>query len=201
MAIFSYVVARDYGFAPNPFGGYCTLATCKPEIRHFAQVGDWVIGTGSAQRQRKDFLVYAMKVAETLTYDEYWDDPRFQDKKPDLQSSKKRAFGDNIYHHNKDGWWQSDSHHSFADGTPNHSNIQNDTKRDRILVATEYAYWGKSGPKFPKNLRNYLGCDICAVRGYKRNFPTGMETEFVAWFLSLNAQGYIDRPLDWVRTP
>ena len=29
MSLFSYVVARDTGFAPNPSGGYCTLANCK----------------------------------------------------------------------------------------------------------------------------------------------------------------------------
>ena len=27
--LFSYVVDHDYGFAPNPFGGFCTLAKCK----------------------------------------------------------------------------------------------------------------------------------------------------------------------------
>ena len=30
---YSYIITRDYGFAPNPFGGVCTLATCKPKIR------------------------------------------------------------------------------------------------------------------------------------------------------------------------
>src|SRR5712671_5339411 len=33
MRLYSYVVARDFGFAPNPFFGVCTLATCKPDIR------------------------------------------------------------------------------------------------------------------------------------------------------------------------
>ncbi|WP_225761747.1 hypothetical protein [Acinetobacter sp. Marseille-P8610] len=33
MKIFSYVVSRDFGFAPNPFFNFCTLATCKPKIR------------------------------------------------------------------------------------------------------------------------------------------------------------------------
>src|SRR5882762_6472831 len=46
--LYSYVVARDFGFAPNPFYGFCTLATCKPRIRAHACVGDWVLGTGSA---------------------------------------------------------------------------------------------------------------------------------------------------------
>lgn len=44
LKLYSYVVARDFGFAPNPFHGYCTLATCKPDIRATASVGDWVIG-------------------------------------------------------------------------------------------------------------------------------------------------------------
>ena len=38
MKLFSYVVARDFAFAPNPFHGYCTLATCKPIIRRVTQV-------------------------------------------------------------------------------------------------------------------------------------------------------------------
>lgn len=33
MTLYSYVVAHDFGFAPNPFDGLCTLATCKPDIR------------------------------------------------------------------------------------------------------------------------------------------------------------------------
>lgn len=41
---FSYILTRDYGFAPNPFNGTCTLATCKPKIRATANVanGLWV---------------------------------------------------------------------------------------------------------------------------------------------------------------
>ena len=34
--LFSYVVRYDYGFAPNPFEGCCTIATCKPQIRRAA---------------------------------------------------------------------------------------------------------------------------------------------------------------------
>jgi hypothetical protein len=52
MRLFSYVVARDYGFAPNPFHRHCTLATCKPGIRARAAVGDWVIGTGAKTKYR-----------------------------------------------------------------------------------------------------------------------------------------------------
>ena len=37
MTLYSYTVAADTGFAPNPFHGFCTLACCKPGIRRTAQ--------------------------------------------------------------------------------------------------------------------------------------------------------------------
>ena len=201
MTLFSYVVARDYGFAPNPFGEFCTLATCKPDVRRFAQVSDWVVGTGSAKWKRKGYLVYAMKVAETMTFDEYWSDPRFDYKKPNLRASKKHAFGDNIYHRVRNTWRQENSHHSLADGSPNPRNIRNDTQVNRVLVATEFAYWGGSGPEIPEKLRDYQGHDLCIGRGYKKHFPTDMEASFTAWYLSLQARGCLARPLDWKKTP
>jgi hypothetical protein len=199
VSLFSYVVARDYGFAPNPFGGFCTLATCKPGIRRLAKTGDWIVGTGSATYMRKGNIVYAMKVAESITFDEYWADPRFQQKKPDLRASKKWAYGDNIYHWINGTWSQLDSHHSFADGSPNSRNIRNDTQTDRVLVATQYAYWGSSGPQIPESLRSFAGHDLCIGRGYKRHFPAGMEDHFFAWFSSLQKQGYLGRPIEWTK--
>ena len=135
MKLFSYVVARDYGFAPNPFYNVCTLATCKPQIRRNAAVGDWVIGTGSASHARSGHLVYAMEVSEVMTYTEYWLDRRFAKKRPVLRAGKKRAFGDNIYRCDGAGrWHQADSHHSLVSGRPNVHNIEHDTKTDRVLI-------------------------------------------------------------------
>ena len=48
MKLYSYIITRDYGFAPNPYGGMCTLATCKPVIRRKAQIGDWVAAIGGS---------------------------------------------------------------------------------------------------------------------------------------------------------
>jgi len=95
MKVYSYVVARDYGFAPNPFFGYCTLATCKPVIRRVARAGDWIVGTGSAEHGRQDYIVFAMRVTEVEAFDDFWEDPRFKRKRPNLRGSNKQAFGDN----------------------------------------------------------------------------------------------------------
>ncbi len=47
MTLYTYFIPFDNGAAPNPFGGICTLAICKPVIRRNAKAGDWVVGTGS----------------------------------------------------------------------------------------------------------------------------------------------------------
>lgn len=74
MTLYSYVLRSDTGFAPNPFYGYCTLATCKPDIRRLARIGDWVIGTGSVENVGPGRLVYAMRVEAVLTLDQYDED-------------------------------------------------------------------------------------------------------------------------------
>jgi hypothetical protein len=202
MRLFSYVVARDYGFAPNPFFGFCTLATCKPRIRKAAMPGDWVVGTGSREVAREGYLVYAMLVGEAMSFNEYWADPRFQRKRPNLRGSKKQAFGDNIYF--KDGagvWQQLDSHHSLVGGAPNPVNVKHDTQTDRVLIGEHFAYCGGSGPSIPAALRHFQGLDICARRNHKSRFREALIAGFVAWFHSLNAQGFCGAPLDWCKTP
>jgi hypothetical protein len=201
----SYVVARDYGFAPNPFFGVCTLATCKPGIRGVAQIGDWVVGTGSKKHGRDKNIVYAMRVTEAMTFNRYWTDSRFQPKKPNLRGSKKQAFGDNIY--SKDArttlWCQANSHHSLNDGSPNESNVAADTSADRVLISDDFVYWGGSGPLLPQRFLRYGTEDInlCAGRGHKNNFPPGFVQQFIAWIRSLDVKGYAGEPLDWCRTP
>ena len=199
MRLFSYVVARDYGFAPNPFHGWCSLATCKPVIRRVAGCGDWVVGTGSATKGRQDRLVYAMLVSNVLTYNEYWSDQRFRAKRPNLRGSLKQAYGDNIYHRPTAtaAWQQEDSHHSFPGGQPNPANVDDDTKTDRVLVAEVFTYWGGNGPVLPERFRDSGGVDVRrAGRGHRSEFPDDVVQKFAAW-LSTQPAGYAGKPLDW----
>jgi hypothetical protein len=201
----SYVVARDYGFAPNPFYGVCTLATCKPKIRSVAAVGDWVIGTGSKTRNREKNVTYAMRITGVMTFEEYWLDPRFQLKKPNLRGSKKQAFGDNIYSRNPTTgrWCQVNSHHSLKDGSPNPVNIAADTATNRILFSDDFVYWGGSGPELPKRFLHYgpRHENIRAGYGHRNLFSPELVKDFVSWIRSLNETGYCGEPLDWRRTP
>lgn len=197
MVLYSYVIARDYGFAPNPFHGYCTLATCKPVIRRVAQVGDWIIGTGSARYNRSGQLICAMRVTKAMSFDDYWADPRFALKRPDLRGSRMRAFGDNIYHHDKNGdWKQEDSHHSLPGGAVNLVNLRDDTQTDRVLISEEFWYFGRDAPLIPEQFRGKGPDDICAHRGHKVNFAPGIVDRFLVWVRG-HEQGCTGRPDRW----
>lgn len=144
--MYTYVITRDFGFAPNPFHGVCTLATCKPGIRKSAAVGDWILGVGGKElglTHRKCILL--MKVSEKISFQNYWDDSRFSLKKPCRNGSHVKMLGDNIYHKNANGEWiQEDSHHSNVDGTANHTNLDRDTgTSDQVLISNFFFYFGK----------------------------------------------------------
>lgn len=202
MRLHSYVLDHDYGFAPNPFHGVCTLATCKPGIREHAAVGDYVVGTGCAKRGRRGHLVYYMRVEEIVSYDAYWSDLRFTRKRPSMRGSKAQAFGDNIYHRDPatGGWRQANSLHSHRDGSPNPANVARDTKSTRVLISSDYAYWGGAGPRIPGQFRDFGGVDVCAGRGHRNCFPDELRDGFIGWLRSLSEHGYVGAPLDWKRT-
>jgi len=143
-----------------------------------------------------------MRVAEAMSFDEYWHDPRFISKRPNLRGSKKQAFGDNIYHHHPKTrrWCQEDSHHSLPNGKQNPRNIAHDTQVDRVLISDDYVYWGGSGPQIPPRFRDFRGANICAGRGYKNSFPEKMIEGIIAWLRSSSDKGYCGLPLDWSRS-
>lgn len=89
MRLCSYVVVCDTGFAPNPFWGLCTLAACTPNHQSLQlKRGDWLLGNSSAKEGHQ--LIYAMRVSEVLDFDQYYRDPRFEQKKQ-VQSTGNTA--------------------------------------------------------------------------------------------------------------
>ena len=87
--MFSYVVQHDLGLAPNPEGGFCTMALCKfgspahRNILELATVGDWIIGTGGASSMSAGHgkLIYAMCVDEKMALRRFKHDSRFQNRR------------------------------------------------------------------------------------------------------------------------
>ena len=166
--LYIYVVARDFGFAPNPFHGYCTLATCVPKIRARAKEGDWVMGVGGSRLKATGKLIYLMKVTETCTFNDYWNDLRFIRKKPVRNGSLLMMVGDNIYHQEpgKKKWIQLDSHHSNPNGSKNIDNVKRDTSANNVLISNHFYYFGKNAKKIDlmkigyKNHRGHSKIDL-----------------------------------------
>ena len=171
--LYAYAITRDFGFAPNPFHGSCTLATCKPDIRRSAKVGDWIMGIGgSSLRGAKRKCILLMKVSKKIGFQDYWDDYRFSLKKPLRNGSRVQMLGDNIYHKDESGKWiQEDSHHSNPDGTPNLVNLNRDTgKTDQVLVSNYFLYFGSQAKPVNLDTIGYV-----RIRNYKKIRLSGSE--------------------------
>ena len=183
MTLYSYIVAYDDGFAPNPFHGVCTLACCKPGIRRSAQRGDYIVGLGP--RRSGNRVVFAMKVEETLGFDDYWHDERFRAKRPDRAAGGVKALGDNIYYLNEAGEWQQEpSNHSHKDGRQSQYFTRLDTGGENVLIGQNFIYWGGDGPPLPANLEGLIG-----GRGHRSRSNDKYIPDFLEWFNSQEERG------------
>ncbi len=192
--IYSYKLEHDYGLAPNPFGQYCTLAVCKPSIRNNKElvVGDWVIGTGSKSLGKLHHLIFAMKVEGKLTFQEYWEDERFQYKKPVINGSLVQIYGDNFYHLDKEGnWIQEYSAHSVADAE---QHMENDLSGEYVLFSEHFYYFGHSAPIIPTELR-----DVCNKgRNMKsKGIDSDIRRDFLTWLNENFEKGIHGDPINW----
>lgn len=200
MLYYSYKVHHDFGLAPNPFGGYCTLAVCKPTIRAHKQLrdGDWVIGTGSMKLKTLHRLIYVMQVEEKLTFNEYWDDPRFQYKKPILNGSLVQMYGDNFYHqalHSK-RWIQEDSAHSLQNGKTNKKHLKLDTTGEYVLIARIFYYFGDKAILIPIKYRDVC-CEGRNMKGH--SIPAKVAEGFINWVQKKYQTGIHGDPINWSR--
>jgi len=141
MNLYTYVIMTDRGSAPNYEPPFTTLAICKPKIRKGAQVGDAVLAyTGSSMSPEPHAVCWAGVIKEKLTFEEYWDDARFQEKKPE-----KSGTPDNIYYPVNGGLLQvpNSSHGTDA--------FTRDTNGQFVLVFDPCWYFGSGGPVKPAN--------------------------------------------------
>lgn len=198
MTLWSYKISRDYGFAPNPFFGFCTVACCKPKIRRRAVAGDLVVGCGSTALKKPAQLIYAMRVTEKLTFEEYWADLRFRKKRPNFYSGVAHLYGDNIYHKGANGnWKQEDSHHSFANGDENNLNSTRDLGANAVLISADFVYYGNNAPIIPELFRNLDGDDLYpTVRDFRNSYSDKFESAFSEWF-DAQPKGRLGRPSSW----
>jgi hypothetical protein len=192
MRLCSYTVVHDCGFAPNPFADYCTLAACTPNHQGIRlSAGDWIMGHSAAKQGRR--LIYAMEVSKVLDFDAYYNNPRFERKKPRFDLTWREACGDNIYHRGHGGAWVQER--TLFHDTP--KQLAQDTRHPSVFVAERYFYFGAKGPAIPERFRLLLR----DRQGCKCSYPVQVVEGFVAWLCGAFAPGLLGEPrdLEWAR--
>lgn len=192
--LFSYCVRYDGGSAPNPFWCICTLVICKPRIRLAAQVGDWIMGTGSRRSRAGDqshALVYAMRVSQKMSMAEYdkWARDHCPSKVPDQDDEDpRRAAGDAIYDYSFDPPEVRPSDHTVA-------HRKHDLSGHYALLAEQFIYFGRSAMPLPAELQGL----IKQGPGHRTIRDDAAITHLEDWLTSL---GYpwgtvVDQPALW----
>ena len=108
MKVWTYVIRVDDRGAPNFEPPETTLAVCKPNIRKKAQPGELVLAFNGKDLNRKepDSVRWAGVVSEFIPLKDYWNDPRYEGKKPDAFGGQRRGGReDNIYRPTLKGAW------------------------------------------------------------------------------------------------
>ncbi|MCK9245964.1 MAG: hypothetical protein M0P11_03305 [Anaerolineaceae bacterium] len=161
MRLFSYKLTHDTGFAPNPFYGVLTLATCKPGIRLTKMVGDWLAGFSSSALHHNakpygvdidpDALIYLARVSEVIPLNRYFEDRRFKAKIPPRIQAKDSiaCSGDNIY---KPLWIKEDGAYEYEQVSQIHhddAHMATDLSGKNALVCDEFYYLGREGVLIP----------------------------------------------------
>jgi hypothetical protein len=188
MKLSTYIVRFDTGFAPNPFGRFCTLACCKPTIRRNAKRGDIIVGTASSRLPKRGRVIYAMRVGEVLPYDEYWRDSRFACRKPSGRTRVSRC-GDNIWHRDAEGQWRT-----APSGYHDQRHQKRDTSGRNVLVATEYYYFGRKAIRVPERFSGLLA----KTQGHKNERDADKINGFWQWIVSkAPKQGRIAYPFEF----
>ena len=158
MSIYSYKLTVDSGFAPNPFWGHLTLATCKPGLREHRREGEWIAGWTSTtlcgDPVGEERLVYLMEIGERMTFADYFNDKRFQSKIP-VQHSRSyvNCCGDNIYKPMVEDAYLT--RHFVQIENVNHGANEKlyDLGSMSVLVANRFVYFGCRAINIPDSLR------------------------------------------------
>jgi hypothetical protein len=181
--LFSYILRIDDGAAPNPFWGQCTLTICKPKIRKTADIGDWVIGTGSKRVRLKngktenfaDYLVYAMRVTDKKSLNDYdiYCKTIMQKKIPKYfnRTDWRLRMGDCIYD------YSNGTAPIQRIGVHKEKNVQTDVSGLNALLSNDFYYFGDRPILIPAILRTI----IKKSQGHKKITDQNLVLKFEYW--------------------
>jgi hypothetical protein len=200
--LFSYKMTHDTGFAPNPFGGFITLATCKPKIRECKKIGDWIAGFTSGQLNNdiigKEKLIYLMQITNKISFAEYWRNPEYEERKPRPVSDdilKRR--GDNIYIPIVEKPVKTTDFKQLPNRNHNENNQERDLSGKYVLISKRFYYFGSDPIDIPENIRPKIpkGQSSHGVRTHNIEIVN----KFISFIESKYQPGLYNHPHSWFK--
>lgn len=195
MKCFRYRMDHDYGFAPNPFWGTLTLATCKAQIRNSRSlaIGDWIVGLGSVAMKNEGTVVYAARIDKIIPFDQYWTSPEYQVKKANVKGSLIQMYGDNVYHTVNGEVIQEQCAHS---DDKNGKHKKSDISGKNVLICKQFYYFGDHAPLLPAEFA-YIG-DTGNPRAIRYTDLDDAKIQlFIDWISSNYSEGINGDPCNW----
>ncbi len=178
--LYTYCIPYDDGAAPNPYWGVCTLVICKPVIRRTAEIGDWIVGTGSTHSPIEDIsgcVVYAMRVSRTMTMEEYdaYVAEHLPEKVPQWRHrDARRRLGDALYDYSVDPPVQRPGVHGPG-------NVDTDLGGHNALLSDHFYYFGNRPVRLPQDLQGI----VRQGQGHRSHSNAPYVERFVEWIDSL----------------
>ena len=200
MKILTYKLTADTGFAPNPFHGVLTLAACTPNhMRANLEKGDYIVGIESNELmekrkkaglcpQKDNLLIYIAEVSEILSLNDYFHDPRFENKKYRKDKCWILEKGDNVYY--KDGkMWKWLRGHAHDNKT---KVIYKDIYGNKVFICKRFTYFGDKCEEFNKKFED------CIVKRQGIKYCQHSHPKFIdfkKYLDSLIGKGRIGKPI------
>lgn len=201
--LFSYKMTHDSGFAPNPFHGYMTLACCKPGIRRTKQVNDWVAGFTSrylnGDEPGEERLIFLMKITEIVTYEQYWKQVRFKNKKPVLNSeNQKMKRGDNIYQPLVINPKDPKDFKQIENNNHGKDQKDHDLNGINVLISKQFYYFGRYPQTIPvrykPNVPKYSTCNGILTE----IDPKDIDNSIIGYIKHSFNRGRLNLPTYWI---
>lgn len=145
--------------------------------------GDWLIGI--SPKSDGNQLVYAMRISQRLSMNDYFHDRQFESKKPKFNGTQIERCGDNLYYQRGANWRRLKS--------PFHRSTR-DFDKDKgcpVFVSNHFYYFGERRFAVPDNLKGITR----VARGISyKDHP--LADKFVTWLEANYKPGRRGKPRD-----
>lgn len=141
-----------------------------------------------------------MQVTETMTFDEYGADPRFESKSPIATVVGSKVAGTistSEPHQRPSG--SNEIPFTRPDGSLNPDHVTRDTGVNRVLISNDFVYFGGEGPEFPEELKDQQGRSLCKTGiGLTTFDDPKLIANLEQWVRSFGLNGYQGAPFEWL---